>query len=59
MRQIYCNKGENIMESLLIKFPEKIIAQMNQIVKTGQYVSRSELIRTSVRQMLRRARTPK
>ncbi len=42
------------MESLLIKFPEKMVQKMNEIVDTGKYGNRSELIRECVRDKMNR-----
>jgi hypothetical protein len=49
MKQKYhINKNDN-MENLLVKFPKQMIQKMNEIVNTGKYGSRSELIRESLR----------
>lgn len=52
MKQKYQMNKEDNMENLLIKFPKTMISQMNRIVNTGAYGSRSELIRESVRRTL-------
>ncbi len=49
MKRKYLKNTEGNMENLLIKFPKQMIQKMNQIVRTGRYGSRAELIREYVR----------
>lgn len=40
------------MEAILVKFPEKMIQKMNELVDTGNFTNRSEFVRQSVRDKL-------
>ncbi len=42
------------MKLVTVKLPEKLIDDMDQLVKAGMYHSRSDAIRAAVRDLLRR-----
>jgi len=52
MKQRYQLNKEDNMENLLVKFPTKMIEHMNQIVSSGRYGSRAELIRECIRKTI-------
>ena len=42
------------MKLVTVKLPERLIADMDQLVKAGIYHNRSDAIREAVRELLRR-----
>ena len=42
------------MKLMTVKLPERLIADVDQLVKAGIYHNRSDAIRAAVREMLRR-----
>lgn len=52
----YIKDDLHIMKSVLINFTEETIKKMDELVTKGEYNSRSELIRDSVRKTLKEQR---
>ncbi len=53
------NRGRDICEGervklVTVKLPEKLVTDVDQLVKTGVYHNRSDAIRAAVRDLLRR-----
>jgi len=44
----------NTMRLITVKVPELYLESIDELVKGGQYSSRSEVIRTAIRDLLRR-----
>jgi antitoxin ParD1/3/4 len=46
--------GDDFLKLVTVKLPERLIADMDQLVKAGIYHNRSDAIREAVRELLRR-----
>ena len=46
--------GDDYLKLVTVKLPERLIADMDQLVKAGIYHNRSDAIREAVRELLRR-----
>lgn len=46
--------SDDFLKLVTVKLPERLIADMDQLVKAGIYHNRSDAIRAAVRELLRR-----